>query len=96
MDNFKGDFLNLYLFVLFFFARSDSRFSNSCISAKYRPNLTKTIHQWKAYVFSYKFRNIDTLDWFCGPVCVCVCVYIYIYIYIYTGAGHIIRISSKS
>ncbi len=25
-----------------------------------------------------------------------VCMYIYIYIYIYTGAGHIIRISSKS
>ncbi len=23
------------------------------------------------------------------------CIYIYIYIYIYTGAGHIIRISSK-
>ncbi len=29
-------------------------------------------------------------------VCVCVYIYIYIYIYIYTGAGHIIRISSKS
>ncbi len=36
----------------------------------------------------------------CVFVCVCLYVYIYIYIYIYiciyTGAGHIIRISSKS
>ncbi len=34
-------------------------------------------------------------------VCMYVCIYVYIYIYIfrgvwYTGAGHIIRISSKS
>ncbi len=29
-------------------------------------------------------------------ICVCVYIYIYIYIHIHTGAGHIIRISSKS
>ncbi len=34
LDNFKGDFLNIYIF----FAPSDSRLSNSCISAKYGPN----------------------------------------------------------
>ncbi len=33
LDNFKGDFLN----TLIFFAPSDSRFLNSCISAKYCP-----------------------------------------------------------
>ncbi len=32
-----------------FFAPSDSRFSNSCISVKYCHIIT-TIHQWKAYL----------------------------------------------
>ncbi len=35
-----------------FFAPSDSRFSNICISAKYCHIITN-IHQWKAYLFSF-------------------------------------------
>ncbi len=35
LDNIKGFFLN----ILIFFAPSDSRFSNSCILAKYYPIL---------------------------------------------------------
>ncbi len=42
LDNFKCDFPQ----YLDLFAPSDSRYSNSCISAKYR----RTIHQWKAYL----------------------------------------------
>ncbi len=38
---------------LIFFAPSDYRFSNSCISAKYCPILTN-IDQWKAYLFSFQ------------------------------------------
>ncbi len=63
LDNFKGNFLN----ILFFFAPSDSRFSNRCISTKYCPILTK------AYLFSFQmmyksqFQEIDPYDWFCGP-----------------------------
>ncbi len=36
-----------------FFAPSDSRFSNSCISVKYCPFLTN-IHQWKYYLISFQ------------------------------------------
>ncbi len=64
--NFKGEFLNISIF----FAPSDSRFSNSCVSAKYCPIITN-IHQWKVYLFSfhmmYKSQNIDPYDWFNGP-----------------------------
>jgi len=37
------------------------------------PNIVQTIHQWKAYLFSFQgmsksqFRKIDPCDWFCGP-----------------------------
>ncbi len=37
----------------FFFAPSDSRFSHSCISAKYCPLITN-IHQWKAYLIRFQ------------------------------------------
>ncbi len=37
LDNCKGDFLNTWIF---FFAPSDSRFTNSCISDKYCSALT--------------------------------------------------------
>ncbi len=43
-----------------FFAPSDSRFSNSCISAKYCQMLT-SIHQWKAYLFSFQGPGSDLL-----------------------------------
>ncbi len=58
--------------LFYFFAPSDSRFSNSCISAKYCP-IQQTIHQWEAYLFSFQmmyksqFQEIDLYDWFCGP-----------------------------
>ncbi len=64
LDNFNGDFLSISIF----FAPSDSRFSNNCISSKYCP-----IHQRKAYLFSFQmiyksqFRRIDPYDWVCGP-----------------------------
>ncbi len=41
-----------------------------------RPNIVtslQTIHQWKAYLISFRIicnsqcRKIDTYDWFCGP-----------------------------
>ncbi len=47
----------------FFFAPSDSRFSN----------IVQTIHQWKYYLFSFRiqyksqFWKIDSYDWFCAP-----------------------------
>ncbi len=44
--------------------------------------------------FIIVYFHIDNSRFSIWPVS--VCVYIYIYIYIYTGAGHIIRISSKS
>jgi len=52
-----------------FFAPSDSRFSSTCISAKY----CQTIHQWKAYLFRFQtmytsqFKTIEPCDWLCGP-----------------------------
>ncbi len=46
-------------------------------------------------VYSVSFRSRREFEPR-SAIHVCVCVYIYIYIYIYTGAGHIIRISSKS
>ncbi len=67
MDNFKGDFFQ----YLDFFAPSDSRFSNSCISAKYCPILTN--HTSMKALFSFQmmyesqFRKTDPYDWFCGP-----------------------------
>ncbi len=65
--NFIKTALRQFSQYLDFFAPSDSRFSNSCISDKYCPIIT--IHQWKAYLFQmmYKSRKIYTYDWFCGP-----------------------------
>ncbi len=48
---------------MIFFARSDSRFSNT----------VQTKHQCKAYLFSFQmmhksqFPQIDSYDWFCAP-----------------------------
>jgi len=49
LENFKGDFLN----ILTFFAASDSRFSNSCISTKYCPILTNHTSM-EPYLFSFQ------------------------------------------
>ncbi len=46
MDTFKGDFLN----ILNFFAPSDSKFSNSCISAKYCPILTNNLSMESLFI----------------------------------------------
>ncbi len=49
-------------------APSDSRFSNSCISAKYCPILTNhTSMESFQMLYKSQFRKIDTYDWFCGP-----------------------------
>ncbi len=51
-----------------FFAPSDSRFSNSCISAKYCPIITNhTSMESFQIMYKSKFKKIDPYDWFCGP-----------------------------
>jgi len=54
MHGVKGDFLNIYIFLV----PSDSRYSNSCISAKYynKPCINGNIIQ---IVYTY--------NWFCDP-----------------------------
>uniref|UniRef100_A0A673JNG9 TBC1 domain family member 9 n=1 Tax=Sinocyclocheilus rhinocerous TaxID=307959 RepID=A0A673JNG9_9TELE len=53
-----------------FFAPSDSRFSNSCISAKYCPILTNHTSMESLFIqmmYKSQFQKIDHYDWFCGP-----------------------------
>ncbi len=51
-----------------FFAPSDSRFSDSCISAKYCPIITNhTSMESFQIMYKSKFKKIDPYDWFCGP-----------------------------
>ncbi len=47
----------------------------------------------------FKWENLHNwwlTKYFFAPPYICIYIYIYIYTYIHTGAGHIIRISSKS
>ncbi len=46
----------------FFFASSDSRFANSCISAKYCPNHT-SMERWFIQI---SFKKMTLMTWFCG------------------------------
>ncbi len=63
LDNFKGDFLNIWIF----FAPSDSRYS-SCISAKYCPIITNHTSMESSFIqYKSQFQKIDPYDWFCGP-----------------------------
>ncbi len=62
----------IFLNILTFLEPSDSRFSNSCISAKYCPILTNhtsmesLVIQQMMYK-SPKLKKTDPYDWFCGP-----------------------------
>ncbi len=59
--------------VFLIFGPSDSRYSNSCISAKYYPILTNhtSMESLLSFQVMYKsqfnFEKIDTHDRFCGP-----------------------------
>ncbi len=55
----------IFSIFLFFFAPLDSRFSNSCFSAKYCPILTN--HTLMEILFIQFICIIDPYDWFCGP-----------------------------
>ncbi len=62
--NFIWTTLKIFSIFRFFFAPSDSRFTN----------IVRTIHQWTYYVFSFQmmhksqFKKMDPYDWFCAPV----------------------------
>ncbi len=51
----------------FFFAPSDSRFSNSCISAKYCPIITNLMERLFIQIMYKSQFKIDPYDWFCAP-----------------------------
>ncbi len=71
----------LLLLFLFFSTCPYLYICNSCILCTY------------AFMYMYIYMCMHV----CMYTCVCICIYVYtVYIYIYTGAGHIIRISSKS
>ncbi len=58
--------------ILIFFAPSDSRFSNSCISAKYCPIITNNTSMERLFIqlqimYKSQFHKIDPYDWFCAP-----------------------------
>ncbi len=60
--NFIWTTLNAIFSIFWFFAPSDSRFSNSCISAKYCPILTN--HTSMESLFIQKMLKMDPYDWF--------------------------------
>ncbi len=65
MNNFKGDFLN----IMIFFAPSDSRFTNSCISDRYCPiSVLKNEPLWLCLCSRIIFlsRLADALKWISG------------------------------
>ncbi len=63
LENFKGDFLNI---SIFFCSPSDSRFSNSCISAKYCPFHNKPYIHRKLIYLPFRSKKNDPDDWFYG------------------------------
>ncbi len=68
--NFIWTTLNVIFSIFRFFAPSDSRFSNSCISAKYFPILTNHTSLESLFIqmmYKFQFWKIDCYDCFCGP-----------------------------
>ncbi len=69
--NFIWTTLKMIFSIFRFFAPSDSRFTNSCISDKYCPIITNHTSM-ESYLFSFQmlytsqFQKIDPYDWFCG------------------------------
>ncbi len=66
LNIFKDDFLN---YIRFFFAPSDSRFTNIVSRAKYGPIITnhtsrKAIYTRFQMMYKSKFRKIYPFDWF--------------------------------
>ncbi len=65
MNNFKGDFLNIWIFLLPQIPDFQIVVSQPNIVQSYQ-----TIHQWKAYLFSFRimyksqFQKTDPYDWF--------------------------------
>ncbi len=70
--NFIWTTLKVIFSIFWFFAPSDSRFTNSCISAKYCSIITNHTSM-ESYLFSFQmmyksqFRKMDPYDWFCAP-----------------------------
>ncbi len=57
----------IFSIYIFFFAPLDSRFSNSCISAKYCPILTNHTSIESLFIQLPDDVYIYPYDWFCGP-----------------------------